>query len=203
MKLTKQLIAAVVALAVASVSAEAQVFSFYTTGGFTGASCTSLVGSPAVCDINGSGSTLTFTGVGSLATPLALFAPTASQFGSFRLAAGVSLPQSFSGPTTFTLYINQVAPTAGTSSIAGSLTGTLTSGIQSDVIWTPGTGSVVIGGVRYSLSAGSSEITIGAPSAGASTIEGRIRYVPEPASFALVSAGLAGLAVVARRRRSA
>ena len=205
--------AAVVAAAVAiAAPLGAQTFNYSTRGQFTSsgpaiATCNTGIALVVTCGgADASALTLTFTGVapsafgyqsGSQIT-LGTFTPTGS--------GSATLPP----PTVnFTLFIDQISPTAGQAQFVGSMSGSFSQGGAapsfSSLVWAPNEiGSVPP--VTYDLifDQGSNGIRIGAEfNTSVQAIATVQSTVPEPSTYALMAAGLAGLGLVARRRRSA
>jgi hypothetical protein len=133
-----------------------------------------------------------------------------ANFGSFQ-TAGTTL-QSYVG-NSFTMQILQTSPTAGTSSdIVGLITGSFSATAQGGsggLVWTPSTTAFAVGEVSYRLFVDNTGgINIEPPLAGGylsdmQTVRGNVSVVPEPSTYLLMASGLAGVMVMARRRRSA
>lgn len=194
------------AMALGSLSLAAQNVTFSTAGIFAGAGCVANVctGVPT----SGTGVfTLSFVNAGSNTYG----APTTVDLGSFSTTCtgcgGTLTSASFSG-ITFTLQINQTAPTAGNGSYTGNVTGSLGwNPITSSLVWMPTTSVVTIGAVTYTLVVDNSgNIKINAPTAdqtpNITAVKADISAVPEPSTVALMATGLFGLIPVIRRRRS-
>jgi hypothetical protein len=122
--------------------------------------------------------------------------------------------------STFTLTVTQTVPAAGTTSFAGSLTGTLNwNPSGSSLFWNPSSAStqianIAIGTVTYAMieqdqGGGPFGVDIVAPTVAVNPvstivkahISEQITAIPEPATLALTAIGLATLIPVARRRR--
>ena len=201
--------AAFAATALFATPASAQLISFTTTGFFTGGGgtpcTTAVVGSTATCSY-ANGSLVQYN---NSTTQNVVGAGTAN-FGSFQ-TAGTTL-QSYVG-NSFTMQILQTSPTAGTSSdIVGLITGSFSATAQGGsggLVWTPSTTAFAVGEVSYRLFVDNTGgINIEPPLAGGylsdmQTVRGNVSVVPEPSTYLLMASGLAGVMVMARRRRSA
>ena len=209
MNITARLTAAALAASVAfALPASAQLIQFTTTGFFTGGGgtpCTAaVVGSTATCSYaNGSllqynfGVQQNVVGAGN------------ANFGSFQ-TSGTTL-QSYVG-NSFTLQVQQTSPTAGVSpNIVGQLTGSFSAnalGGSGGLVWTPSNNTFSVGAANYRLfvdNTGGVNIEPPRPEGllgDMQTIRGHVSVVPEPSTYLLMASGLAGLGIVARRRRT-
>jgi hypothetical protein len=191
---------AAVAATMMSTVAQAQIV-FTTTGAFTGCGTVNTSGPTATCGY-ASGSTLTYQTQGEQSVIGFGFV----DFGTFTTSGAAS--QNYAG-ATFELRIAQTSPTAGNQNVMGTITGTIQAQ-QGGLVWVPSMTTFAIGGVNYQIfvDAQTGGVAISAPAAGGAagqmqTIRGQVSVVPEPSTYMLMAAGLAGVGFVARRRRSA
>jgi len=195
----KALLPALAVLSVLSIasSVRAEAFTYYTTGVFASSGTNVVNGVPP-------GSSLTFNGVGTLATPVGPFGTNAVglHFGNFVLTdtnGGADNLDSYAGDT-FTLNVFQVSPVNGGSNtgggtLAGTFTGVFTviSGVPSGGLGITLTGQVIAPGsgagstIVYTPSPNPEILTI--LSGGSASVEGSATAAPLPTS------GLAGLAL--------
>jgi hypothetical protein len=151
-------------------------------------------------DVNGS---VTFSFVGL--TNANVLAPSGASFGTVNVAvtgAGFTVLNNI----VFNLIINQTIPVPfGPLTIAGIISGGTITGTSSSSIlsFSPAFGDTA-DGLRYTLT---TPVGIVPPSTnfGNSTLQGFITETnaPEPASMALMGAGLAGLGLLTRRKKVA
>lgn len=208
MKLSRSIAAIGAALVLTAGSAEAQLIRFSTVGAFTGGGCevVDVQATFTSCQADG-GVTLRYT----FGAEQVLDEFGNAQFGTFT-TTGMG-PSTFAD-VLFTLTVNQTSPTPGTSEVDAQIYGTV-SAIQGGLIWGPvDPTTFMIGDINYTIStdALTNGIRIDPPGEGGvtgspQTIRGfvsTVTAVPEPGTFALMVAGLAGIAVMSRsRRRSA
>jgi hypothetical protein len=211
MRAAIRLSAAAVAATLALVSsASAQTINFTTTGFFTGGGATpctvSTVGATSTCSY-ANGSALAFAG----APVQQVVGSGTANFGAFTTTG--SALQSYAG-NSFTLQIMQTTPTPGSFNVLGTISGTISAtaaGGTGGLVWTPSTTNFNIDGVNYRIFVDNvGGVNIEPPKAGGvtsdlQTIRGSVAAttVPEPSTYVLMSAGLAGLFFASKRRRRA
>lgn len=207
--------AAAAATMVAASSASAQV-NFYTQGWFTSAfpGCGSVApvppppGAPVNASCAGGGFTLNYTAVNP--NPGTIASGSIVQLGTFSLTGtgNATVPPN---TVMFTLAVQQTAPTPGNGTFMGYITGTVATdgpgGDFSSLVWRPQQ-FVNISPATYQLlfdNAGVSVGGIGIPVNQSRAITGivTVSTVPEPSTYLLMSAGLAGLFFASKRRRRA
>jgi hypothetical protein len=185
-------------------SAQADVVTFVTTGVFSGG--TNSTSGTATYTDNTNHVLITYTP----STNNTVTVPPASQvsFGTFNTTGTTATSNATIGGT-FTLNIVQTAPTAGTVSFVGSVSGTITGTSSQAFVQFNTPLSHTIGLATYTIvsadggSPGRVNFSPPSTNAGISTINGSVDLVPEPSSLVL-SALLAPalLALVAHTRRS-
>ena len=197
------------AVAVVAGSAQAQpTFNFSTRGQFSSLapSCNDPV-ALMIVTCSDPGSTLTLTFTGQNVNPLNFGSGSTVTLGNF-LVAGLGDITADPGIVNFTLYIDQILPTVGTGTTVGSISGSIVrdaSSATGGLIWQPIPEVIDINGTTYDLifETVNGQTGIAISAAANSSIEAVGTTVPEPSTYVLMAAGLAGLGVVARRRRTA
>jgi hypothetical protein len=185
-------------------SVSAQIVMFSTSGTFSGGTGGTVC---TVAQCTNGGFTLTFSGV-----PAANYmAPTLVDLGqfvtSYSPAGGTAGLTAFSG-VGFVLQVVQTLPSGGVANISDGIAGTLAyNPSSSSLVWSPLVTSFSIGTANYKLvTDNTGNINIQAPTTAdnpnATSVKANVSVTPEPATFLLIAPGLAGLAVMAKRRRS-
>ncbi len=198
LKASLTLAAFVLMMGITASTARADLVTFSTSGTFTGGS-----GAGTGMTTFGSGgntTTLTFVGAGSTT----LDTTTNASFGDIRTSS-LGTGAAISG--NLNLLITQTAPTSGTGTLAGMLTGSVTQN-QSSGLLTFGVQSININGFTYTpdqfyrivpppSGAGGGAVE------GVTSLQGTVSGapIPEPTTMLLLGTGLAGLAARARRKR--
>ena len=203
MGLLKKFASAALGLAVSATVSSAQVNVTYTTSGMFTGICAGMT-----CTVGGM--TLSYTPLVNNLIVLDANNGFSSflSYGFFTVTGAATTQASFIG-AGFNLSVNQTAPLAGgtqvvTSQFTGGIDATSSGLVWSPlpVAWTSPFGASTINytvGTPTNLQAPSSNV-------GVTTIQGtmntRVPSVPEPSSYALMAAGLAGMFAVSRRKKA-
>lgn len=212
---------AAVALAVSApvATASGQVVEYYTTGTFTCSGCTGSGTSSAtfgdltlsfLSPFGTADATANSTETNPASVNLDVSNPSNASFGWLMASAGSNTLRELDG--TFTLNIWQVAPSGGTGSIVGSLSGSLAS-VGGVAMFMASDDVVDIDGITYRYADLSYNLVPPSTNNGMVSLQGQIGgtfnggpggvVVPEPSTYALLGTGMLGLLGVAARRRRA
>ena len=202
MRWTRKFLGGAIGLALTAQVASAQVtVNYTTTGSFTGL-CTGIV-----CTLGGM--TIAFNPLTSNSVTLDANNGYFSflSFGEFNVSGTTVGQQSFAG-VNFALNFTQNQPTPVG---AQTLTGTFAGGIDnnsSNLRWTPTPASWSLpwgptGTINYATT-GQTNLQAPTSNGGVTTIQGQVstNVVPEPSTYLLMSGGLAGVLLFARKRRA-
>jgi hypothetical protein len=172
----------------------AEAITYSTTGGF------SANGGASFATFGGGGNTLTLS-FNPIASSMVIAPPaTNASAGSFTAAVAGT---GGTATGSFTLNINQTAPTVATGGLSGALSGSITSNASTGTINFSST-SLTLGNVVYTLQQppGGYDLVPPSTNGGVTTFQMRIDVtaVPEPAFFGLTGLSFVVLAGITFRR---
>ncbi len=195
MKWTQKVVSSAVGLALTAQVASAQIpVNYSTSGNFTGF-CAGIS-----CTKNGM--TLTFNPLANnqivLDTNNGYFS--FLSYGDFTVSGGIENQVSFAD-VGFNLTLTQTTPTGGSQTLIGVFAGGVDK-TSSSLRWNALPTTFSIGAINYTTPG---QVNLQAPTSngGVTSIQGSVstNVVPEPSTYLLMSAGLAGVLVLARKRR--
>jgi hypothetical protein len=188
-------IALPVFLALFAIPAFAEDVTYSTTGGF------SASGGASSATFGGGSNTLTLAFAGQSTATLDA-SPSTNGSAGFIEASVTGTGNTASG--TFTLTIDQTAPSVGTGGLSGNLSGTITSNSSGGLLDFTST-SLTLGNIVYTLQQppGGYELVSPATLMGETSIQFNITAtaLPEPTFYGLTGMGFAGLLAMAFHRK--
>ena len=202
MRWTRKFLGGAIGLALTAQVASAQVtVNYATTGSFSGL-CTGIV-----CTLGGM--TIAFNPLTSNSVTLDANNGYFSflSFGEFNVSGATVGQQSFAG-VNFALKFTQNTPTpVGSQTLTGAFAGGIDNN-SSNLRWTPTPASWSLpwgatGMINYATN-GTTNLQAPTSNGGVTTIQGQVstNVVPEPSTYLLMSGGLAGVLLFARKRRA-
>jgi len=180
--------------------AKASVSVTYTTSGiFTSSGTDTSTATSGASSVK-----VKFTGADTTTDPIgAPFPSSGEDFGTFNVKyTPANTTASFTLTDTFTLTITQIDPTNGSANVSATLAGTIK--ISSSQAYLDfETGTKTIGSVTYAVDFNDSSFPgrVNLKRSGNTFLTGTVNAVPEPASLAMVFAGLPMVGLVAWRHK--